>query len=241
MIRLVAAEFSKLRRSFAQIFALLVPAFMPLLVFLVLAVKSDDVGWTKVIGQLMLPLWFLFLMPMAITVFCALAGQIEYRAKAWDQVLSLPFAKPKIFAAKLIVLLVAMVVMNFLLLIYTYGLFGAANALFRPFMTGDPEIAKTFGVMAKILAAGAFMFALLAWASLRFGNFIVTLTIGIGGTLVALAVAMTQTKDADWFPWVLPLRAVDPASGSEPIVIGLVGGAVTVVLALIDLSRKQFR
>ena len=241
MIRLVAAEITKLRGSFALLFALIVPALMPVIAFLLLALRARDARWEQVVAQLMLPLWVLFLMPMAMAVFCALAAQIEYRAKAWDQVLTLPYSRLRIFAAKLFVLLVAMAAMNVLLLVYVFGLFGAANALFRPFLTGDPHIADTVGAMAGVLVASAFMFAVQAWASLRFGNFLIPLAVGIGGTLVALGTAMMRSSDADWFPWVMPMRSLSPEDAGNVVLYGAVGGAVTIVLALIDLSRRQLR
>ncbi|MBJ6123715.1 hypothetical protein [Sphingomonas mollis] len=44
------------------------------------------------------------------------------------------------------------------------------------------------------------------WTALRFVGFVMPTVVGIGDTLVAMAVAMTRTNQAGWFPWVLPLK-----------------------------------
>ncbi len=56
-----------------------------------------------------------------------------------------------------------------------------------------------------------------------------------------MAVAITRTDQANWFPWVLPLNIL---SGPEPAryaLFGLVGGAVILAIMIGDLARRSFR
>ena len=79
------------------------------------------------------------------------------------------------------------------------------------------------------------------WVALRFASFVLPLVVGIGGTLVALAVAMTRTHQADWFPWVLPLKIL---SAPDPIpfaLFGGIGGLILLAVMIGHLSRHNFR
>ena len=70
---------------------------------------------------------------------------------------------------------------------------------------------------------------------------VLPLVVGIGGTLVAMAVAMTRTEQASWFPWVLPLKIL---SAPDPIgfaLFGGIGGLVLLVVMIGDLIRHDFR
>jgi ABC-2 type transport system permease protein len=85
------------------------------------------------------------------------------------------------------------------------------------------------------------MIVLQLWSALRFASFVVPLSVGIAGTLVALAVAMTRTQQAAWFPWVLPMKIV---TSKDPVPFALVGGIAGVMLLgvmVIDLTRRDFR
>ena len=72
-------------------------------------------------------------------------------------------------------------------------------------------------------------------------SFVVPLAVGIGGTLVALAVSMTGSDEADWFPWVLPFKVLTDPDPAPFALVGAIGGAIALAAMVLDLSRRSFR
>ena len=77
----------------------------------------------------MLPLWALFLMPMIAT----LLAQIEFQARGWDHLLSLPNLKWQVFMATTVVIYLALKGMTLLALISTF-----VSALLGGLIGGHP-------------------------------------------------------------------------------------------------------
>lgn len=241
MIALLRAEWRKLGGSLALLFALLAPALPGLLAALAMATSRRTPSWGSIVGQFALPLWTLFLLPMCLAVFTTLVAQIEYRGRGWYHLLALPIARWRVFAAKTVVVLAAAALMTVLML----G-FAIAGAALGGLISGRVPVGPLpWGAwsmrLGQVLAAGLLMAALQLWAALRFGNFVVPLAVGIGGTLVALAVAITRTDQADWFPWVLPFHVAITADPLPAVVTGALGGALVLIAMVIDLSRRSFR
>lgn len=241
MIALLRAEWRKLGGSLALLFALLAPALPGLLAALAMATNRRAPSWGSIVGQFALPLWTLFLLPMCLAAFTTLVAQIEYRGRGWDHLLALPIARWRVFAAKALVVLAAAGLMTVLMLFFVV----AGAALGGAISGRMPVGALLWGAwsirLGKVFAAGLLMAALQLWVALRFANFVVPLAVGIGGTLVALAVAITRTGQADWFPWVLPFRVAIAPDPLPAVLIGASGGALVLVVMVIDLSRRSFR
>jgi hypothetical protein len=83
--------------------------------------------------------------------------------------------------------------------------------------------------------------AIQLWVALRFANFVVPLVVGIGGTLVALAVMITRTQQADWFPWVLPFNTLVTPTPERYAMVGLFIGMAIIAAMVPALTRHQFR
>ena len=77
--------------------------------------------------------------------------------------------------------------------------------------------------------------------ALRYASFVVPLAFGIGGSMVALAVAMTGTAQADWFPWVMPMKILTQQNPAQIGLIGGVSGLAVLTLMIVDLSRRSFQ
>ena len=77
----------------------------------------------------MLPLWALFLMPIIAT----LLAQIEFQARGWDHLLSLPNLKWQVFMATTVVIYLALKGMTLLALISTF-----VSALLGGLIGGHP-------------------------------------------------------------------------------------------------------
>ena len=239
MIRLVRAEFAKLSGSLALLFALVVPALPSFLVALAVLSRGKAATWSQMLDEFTIPLWALFLFPMAAATFCVLLAQVEHRARSWDHLFLLPFSRWQIYSAKMFVVAAALVAMTLLVPVYV-AIAGTLTGLATGNLpSGSIAWDQSLGFAARLLGAAAFLGVLQAWAALRFGNFVIPLVIAMGGTLVGLAVAMTGTEDADWFPWVLPMRAIGQGQPDLPVIIGLCGGLAALVVALFDLSRQS--
>ena len=241
MIALVRAELAKLGGSLALLFALVVPALTALLAVLALVTDMQESRWLTIIDRLVLPLWVMFLLPMATAAFCTLVAQIEYRAKAWDTVLSQPFPRWQVFAAKLVVVSLAIAGMTVLTFAYAYVLVGGVSAALGILPQGPLGLDELGMKVPRLLGAAFFLVVLQLWSALRFGNFVIPLAVGIGGTLVGLAVLITGTDKAGWFPWVLTLASVRPESGLWPVWLGIGGGVCAALAMLADLGRRAMR
>ena len=240
MITLVFTELQKLRGSLALLVAVAAPALPGLLVMLALLSNDHAASWTDTY-RFALPLWALFLAPMVIAAFTALTAQLEHRGHGWDHLLALPIARWRIFAAKIIVTFATVVGMTVLVL----GFASLGTLLGGAMGPGVPQEAFPW---AKLVQQGALMIASMTtlvaiqlWIALRFANFVVPLVVGIGGTLVAMAVMMTRTQQAEWFPWVLPFNTLVTPTPERYAMVGLVTGLSILAAMIPALARHQFR
>ncbi len=241
MIRMIFVELQKLKGSLALALALLAPALPGFLAFLSLLNAKSSPRWASVLGEFVLPLWALFLLPMVIAAFTTLVGQIEYRTRGWDHILALPVPRWQIFTAKTVVILAANLAMTILVLVYAWAGAAMGGALGGYAPVGPFPWVSISERVGWLLASSTMLVVIQTWIALRFGSFVVPLSVGIAGTLVTLAVAMTRTEEANWFPWVLPQRAMLLPDPLPVAVLGGIGGACLLVLMVIDLSRLQFR
>lgn len=241
MITQVAVEYRKLSRSLALLLAALAPSLPAIMVLLAISSSNRPMPWQTVYFQFALPIWVMFLMPMAVAAFATLLGQIEYRANCWESMFALPVRKSTIFMAKMFVGVSGAIGMMLLMLVLTA--IGATLGISVSNNIPPDAIpwAKLFDKAPMILAASAPFIVLQMWVAMRFSNFVVPLAFGITGTMVALAVAITNTSKADWFPWVLPLRALRDTDLSSMPVLALAAAAGLAIAALWDLSRATLR
>jgi ABC-2 type transport system permease protein len=56
-----------------------------------------------------------------------------------------------------------------------------------------------------------------------------------------MAVAMTRTDQAGWFPWVLPLKILSAPDPVYYALLGEIGGIVLLAVMIVDLARHDFR
>jgi lantibiotic transport system permease protein len=241
MISLVGTELRKLNGSLALLLALLAPAFPAVLVMLSTATSEKPAYWSSIFTSFMLPIWGLFLMPMIIAAFTTLMAQIEYQGRGWDHILALPLRRWQIFAAKAVVVITGLVAMTFLAVIFTVlGALLGSEIGGNP-IKGTPDCGKLATVTGSMLASALLFVVLQSWVALRYASFVVPLAFGIGGTMVALAVAITGTTQADWFPWVMPMKILTAQNPWEIGLVGAASGMFVLVLMVADLSRRSFR
>lgn len=241
MTRLLFVEIRKLSGSFALFLAFLVPLLPAVLVFLALLVSRDAPSWGVLFDRFTLPLWGLFLFPMGVAAFTTLLAQVEYRTHAWEHLLALPLRKWQVFFAKAVLAVGTAVLMTALVILFAWlaGLLGGAIRGRAP--AGTVPWLHLARVAGTFLAASLTLVVIQLWTALRFANFAAPLAVGIAGTLVALAVTITGTSEADWFPWVLPAKMlVRPQAVPLPL-SSFLTGLVLLTAMICDLSRRSFR
>lgn len=238
MLRVLRAELAKLNGSLALLLAIVVPGLLGILPLLALLANDRTSAWTSILHEFVLPLWAFFMLPMAVTAFTTLVAQIEYRGRSWDHLLALPIARWRIFTAKAIVVLLAVSAMTVLVVLFAIAGAAAGGWITGRMPTGAIPWTMIVRSASMIVGAGACFVILQLWVALRYANFVVPLAVGIGGTLIAIAAMMTRSDRADWFPWVLPFKAITDIEPSFYLLVGLVGGIVALGCMLLDLNRR---
>ncbi len=241
MITMLQVEIRKLNGSLALLLAVVAPALPGVLAALSLISASRSPQWASIFAGFVLPIWCLFLFPMVVAAFTTLVGQVEHRARGWDHLLALPITRRQLFLAKAIVVLVAAAMMTLLAVAFTWlgATIGGAIGGHPPL--GTVPWAKLARIVALILASTTLLVVIQLWVALRFSSFVMPLIVGIGGTLVAIAVAMTRTDQAAWFPWVLPLKILNAPDPAPFAILGGAGGIMLLAIMVLHLSRHSFR
>lgn len=239
--RLIVAEIRKLRGSLALALFFIAPGLFGLLGFIAPFDMERPLLWGEIFGMMTLPLWTAFVLPMSAAALAALFGQIEYRGRAWDHLLSLPIARWKIYAAKAVVMSAMLTIMTAMAFLFAAAGASLSGVIVDLSPVGDFG-ARTLSVaIANITGSALFLTAILTWAALRFSSFLVPLALGIGGTLVSVAMLMLQTDKADWFPWILPTLTGRYPNEQWYVWYGLAGGLLIFALMTMDLCRREMR
>jgi len=136
---------------------------------------------------------------------------------------------------------VAVVLMTLLMLGFAAVAAGLGGLIRGEMPIGTVPWSMVAGTVARMLAASAALVVIQLWVALRFASFVVPLVVGMGGTLTALAVAITRTTKADYFPWLLPVKTLKPEDAETFAIIGGVAGLVLAVAMVVALSRRSFR
>lgn len=246
LARALSAEALKLRRTLA----LWITAAAPLLVVLFQVLNVLERGHAPATRGLAawdpfirgsLSLWALFMLPLFIALETALLADIEHGQHMWRHLFALPTPRWSIFAAKQLTALLAVLTATAVLACGTL-IGGWTLALLAPGLgfTAAPDVALLLRGAAMLFLASWILLALQSWVALRWPSLTLALGVGIGGTFVALFAA--GSRMLRYFPWSLPVHALGAAPAATPaVVLGLGGGIVVGVLALLELSRRDVR
>lgn len=238
---LMIVELLKLRGSLAALLVVAAPGMMGVLSLAAPLTADRALAWSELVS-ITLGLWLFFMAPMATTAFATLIAQIEYRPKAWDHVLGLPVRRWRIYAAKAVLAISASAAMTVLAFAFIWA-GGTLGSVLAPqtAMTGTFPWGHAVDAGASSFAASLLLNGVLLWTALRFSSFVVPIAMGMGAALVGLAVMVTRTDKADFFPSLLPLNAVYKSNPLPFLLAGSLGGAVVLGLMVLDLSRRELR
>lgn len=241
MIRILSAEVLKLKGSLAAAFTVTVPMLVGLLVLLSVTTAKTVPSWPSIIEGFVLPIWSLFLLPMAVATFAALIAQIEHRSRGWDQLLSMPVPRWRIFAAKAFIVLAATVGMTVLVLVGAIAATALGSLITTRTVGGSIPFRTLVEAIGLISSASACFAMLQLWVALRFASFVAPLATGIAGTLVSLAAAMTGSDKVNWFPWVMPGRVLSSPYADQLGIAGVAGGGVVILCMIYNLNTRPMR
>ena len=239
MLAAFATECLKLKRSLVLLLCASAPAMVALISILALT-RRDQSGPWMMFSASAAGIWAFFMLPMTVTALTVLMAQIEHVPKSWNHLLSLPVPRWRIYAAKVVVvlLLVAAMTVGLWLAVPLAGV-TAETLKTGQQLTGSYDWPGMAQLLARMAASAVLLAALQLWTALRFRSFVPPLVLGIAGTFVG--VAATGSEHGIWFPWLIPTNALatDPARADLALGIGAAGGILVIALMLADLSRKE--
>jgi ABC-2 type transport system permease protein len=239
LLRLLQTETIKLRRSLISLLIFGVPAMMLIMLTMMLVSDKSAGDWPR-FAMTGSAIWAFFLLPMSATALTALLAQIEHGPGAWSSVLSLPYPKWLIYAAKAIVALGVMALISALLwvAIIVSGLMGGVIAPEQA-LTGPIAGGQLAGLLAKMWLAGILVLAIQFAIAMAIRNFAAPVVVGIGGTFVA--VVATSAKIGIYFPWLLPtnILASDPTKALQALLSGAILGMLILVVSCVWLGCRD--
>ena len=241
ILRLIAVEFLKLRRSLVLLLCVAAPSLIAILTF-IMVLRWDKPGPWLMFTAGGSALWAYFMLPMTITALTVLIAQLEHGPRGWNHLLALPLPRWQIFLAKALVVLALCAGMSVVLALLLPLSGMAAEAVHSgDLLTGAVPWGDTFWLLARMYAGAMLLIAVQLWAALRFRSFVPPLVLGIGGTFVA--VAATSAKEGAWFPWLIPVNALatDAARSAMAIDFGFFGGLLALAAMIVHMSRVEVR
>ncbi|MDG2526273.1 ABC transporter permease [Stenotrophomonas sp. HITSZ_GD] len=206
----VRAEHAKLKRTFARGMAIAAPVCAVLLSLFVLAnldVLAASKGiarWEAYLDSL-LRIWASFVLPIMATLQAVLIAQLEHGNRQWKYLLALPVSRASLYVAKSVNLFA-------LLLLGHVVLWLAAMAACAAFGLAPDALGAAGGFLAGRLG-GTFVAALVLAAvqllvAVRLESFVAAIAVGLVATLVALLGASTLGHAAGYYPWSMPMHAL---------------------------------
>lgn len=249
----IKAEWLKTKRTAAMWITLLGAAFIPLISFLIYALKPEH--FVKVLSsdpwsELILQSWqsaSIFLLPMYVILTTSLIVQIEYRNNTWKQVYSSPRSYADIYFSKFVVIQ-AMILGCFILFNIFLIIFGYATSLINAnYLFTEKAIPwrRLFNLSAKLYISSLAITSIQYWLSLRLRNYIAPLGIGLG--LLITGIILLQWEKIYYYPYAYTaltfFRGNNPEanpglSKNEWFSLGWFG--IVLLLGFIDsITRKE--
>jgi lantibiotic transport system permease protein len=239
MIRLLAAEFLKLRRSLVLLVTFAAPACVSAFAALALATRAPGAKWERFLDE-GLAMWSFFMLPMSVTALTMLLAQMEHGPRMWRHLLVLPVPPARLFLAKAAMAMLLLTAMQMLVYagLYLAGL-SVEAALPGIQLHGDRQMDEmAVGLAAMAVGAGP-MIVIQLGVALYSRSFVLPLVVGILGTFFALVITASGTDL--YIPWLLQIYATmwPKERGMIGVTAGLAGLAVALPLMLALLKRRE--
>ncbi|RYD97124.1 MAG: hypothetical protein EOP50_05975 [Sphingobacteriales bacterium] len=250
------AEMLKSKRTAAFWMSIIGAAFIPVVFFLVYALKAEKLApvanaspepWMLYLGMGWNSLNS-FLFPMYIILICALIPQIEFRNNAWKQVWASPQTNGNVFFGKFLSIhtLILMFFLSFTVLMITGALLANAIHSVYPFFSHAIDW-RALGVLSlktylSILSISAIQY----WLSLRFKSFVAPVGIGLALLVGALIATSFGWEHANKIPYAYPILSIQSMKGNHLEInrhewYSLAYTAFFLGLAFLDLKLRKER
>ena len=241
MIASIEVELRKLRGSLILLLVAIPPLLPGAIIALAIATNEGVPSWEQLVGWLTIPLWAMFLNPTLLATVATLMGQIEYRGGSWSFMLVQPQPRWQLFLTKLGILWLLHAMMLVLAIAGAILAGACIGHLTGRVPTGTIPWAEGIRFVAQMSLGSLAILCIQLWVALRWNNFVISLALGIAGTLVQLAVLITGSDQAGWFPWVMAMRSALSENGAENVRAGLALGLFLVPVMLFDLQRRALK
>jgi hypothetical protein len=248
LLRVLWAETLKIKRTptLAMVFAF--PIFVvAMMTFLLSQLPSSLLNrpaphWIP-LSRSILQLWTVLIMPLFITLATALMAGLEHQENHWKNLIALPVPRWTIYVAKLIVVTCMVGMTGFLI---------ACGLLISGVVLGSVEKQLQFpapipwvAIFRAVGAATGLTFLSVTiqhWFSLRLKSF--TLPVWAGIFLVFMNFVIVGAAKGDswsqYYPWALPVRALQPAVDLAPLLwISALAGLVVTAAGCWEFCRRE--
>ena len=207
MMRMIASERLKYKRSFARKLALAAPLFFVLYgaVIRFLLPDQSSLPWKLLLGMIF-NWWPVLFVPMGTALLCTLAEQREKKAGNYRSLRSRNISMPRLWVSKILVI-------GYYMLASSVTLIFAAVAAGLLTAGGDVPLADIVGSSLLIWLVSLGLIPVHLFAAARFGAF--------GGLALGIAGIVAGVFAADrpfWIavPWSWPIRLMSPMIGVHP-------------------------
>jgi len=203
MVRMIRAEWLKIRRSILWLLAALSPVLAALGGMLNGAPEGGGSGEWIAALQLMAVLHALLFLPLLTGVFAAMLCRYEHIGGGWKQLLALPVSRTQVYAVKLAFVLLLLAVTQVVFLA-AYLVVGLAMGFEGP-IPWEIVAGSLLGGWVACLPLAALQLAVsVAWAS-----FAAPLAINVIFTLPNLLI-VNSANYGPYYPWAQPVLAMMP-------------------------------
>jgi hypothetical protein len=244
------AEFLKSRRTLAYRVAFLAGTALPLLYALGYIIypkpflaDMSTVPW-EAHAKSCLQMGAAFF-PMYVTMITSLVVQTEYKNNTWKLVYTQPRSYTDIFFSKFLVIQI-LIMGSLLLFNISIIATGYIADIFRPqyaFFEVPVPAAFLASITFRLYVASLCITAIQYWLSLRFKNYITSLGIGIGLTIMGMAIL--KWDKVIYFPYAYPILTYFKQMDAKGLVkhewYSLMGTAVALALGLWNMVRRKER
>lgn len=200
-------ELIKLKRTFAFWLTIISALIIPLLFFIVYAVKHAKLApgagvnpWDKyMLNQVKnsIP----FFVPIFIVLITSLIIQVEHKATGIKHLFALPIPKWSVYFGKLSIVLFS-IISTYVYFFVAILFFGTLLGVFYSdlaFLDFQPDYLKYIKMLGVSFIASLGIVGIQFWLSFRFKNFIVPLSVGM--VFVILGLIAFQAPESIYFPY----------------------------------------
>jgi hypothetical protein len=250
LLRALHAEMLKMKRTIALKMVVLSPAIVVLVIlfvasqspFTVLHLHGNN-EWTE-LARANLRFWAMLMLPLYITLECALIAGLDHSENQWKSLLARPLPRWTLYVAKLTIIL-AMTAAAMLVLLSGILMDGAILTGLQKEAAFQLPVpwAAIFRDGAQVLGLMFLAVTIQHWVSLRWSSFPVAVGIGIVASVIGFFAGVARKIDSwpQFFPWALPMLVDEGRIHNIQTGLAISGalGLIVAVAGCWDFCRRE--